>query len=112
MEQHLVCPLIHERRLCRPLGNPEDQQDLGHSKLCLNYMGGVHDRAQQDVCRPELPGGSSPPYARVTALWRNSSKSLRFMDPPPDSATLASLIALSRRYTHGSMKASTTSSPW
>ena len=54
------------------------------------------------------PGGSSPPYARVTALWRNSSESLRFMDPPPDLATLALLITLSRQYTHSSMKASTT----
>src|SRR5258708_38359105 len=37
MEQRLVCPLVHERRLCRPLGGPEDQYDLGCSKLCLNY---------------------------------------------------------------------------
>src|SRR5260221_8844904 len=103
MEQCLVCPLIHGRRLCRPLGDPEDQQDLGCSELCLDYMGRVH--------RPKLPGGSSPPYTRVTALWRNSSESLRFMDPPPDLATLALSIALSRQYTCGSMKASITLSP-
>src|SRR5258708_26986243 len=59
----------------------------------------------------QLPGGSLPPYARVTALWRNSSESLRFMDPPLDLVMLASLIALSRQYTHGSVKASTASSP-
>src|SRR5258708_11182534 len=62
-------------------------------------MGRVHNRAQQDVHGPKLPGESSPPYARVTALWRNSSKSSRFMDPPPDLVTLALLIALSRQYT-------------
>src|SRR5258708_36069415 len=59
----------------------------------------------------QLPGGSLPPYTRVTALWRNSSESLRFMDPPLNSVMLASSIALSRQYTHGSMKASTASSP-
>src|SRR5260221_3812317 len=103
MEQCLVCPLIHGRRLCRPLGDPEDQQDLGCSELCLDYMGRVH--------RPKLPGGSSPPYTRVTALWRNSSESLRFMDPPPDLAMLASSITLSRQYTCSSMTESTALSP-
>src|SRR5258705_313555 len=65
---------------------------------------------QAQIAR-QLPGGSSPPYARVTTPWRNSSESSRFMDPPLDLVTLASLIALSRQYTHSSMKASTTSSP-
>ncbi len=35
-----------------------------------------------------------PPYARATALWRNSSESLRFMDPPLDLVTLALLIKM------------------
>src|SRR5260221_14730522 len=51
----------------------------------------------------QLPGGSLPPYARATALWRNSSKSLRFMDPPLDLAMLALLITLSRQYTCSSV---------
>src|SRR5260221_8735563 len=68
-------------------------------------------RCSQTQTTRQLPGGSSPPYARVTAPWRNSSKSSRFVNPPLDLAMLASLIALSRRYTHGSVKASTASSP-
>src|SRR5258708_2698057 len=68
-------------------------------------------RCSQTRTTRQLPGGSSPPYTRVTAPWRNSSESLRFMDPPLDLVMLALLIALSRQYTCGSVKASTTLSP-
>src|SRR5258708_33397635 len=68
-------------------------------------------RCSQTQTTRQLPGGSSPPYARVTALWGNSSKSSRFMDPPLDLVTLASSITLSTQYTCSSVKASTASSP-